>query len=313
MFSFSAQADFFVGPVGGTGGAHFEDIAGNNEHVCGLYVRHGARIDAIQLKICRADGSAYRSARRGGSGGSESYIPLDNGPVESSGFPVFLRVYLGYRSGNQRVFGISRLDGGYLGGGGIYGTETSQSIDFEVSKITGIWGRSGSVLDAIGIVYTDFDGDFSVKAEAGGGQGDLSAGVGSGKNCRSIGVRHGKRIDAIKFYNCAGGDVDWVGGNGGAESHVHLLGNNEPFPTDTIYSIEGSTVKVDGIVRISSITIKTKKGASYSYGTLTSQIFKLQTSPSHQGELWGEDAFGFSSLNAREANNRLTGILVGAE
>lgn len=125
-------------PVGGPGGRPFFDDSASP--ITGMSVRSGAWIDAVQLLT--DDGSTQS---HGGSGGHETVFVLDDGETITSVFGWHDGTYvrrLGFRTSLGRTSGP-------LGSGG------SEHFELAVPDghvLTGLHGRSGGYLDAIGII-----------------------------------------------------------------------------------------------------------------------------------------------------------------
>lgn len=288
--NFSYADNYWAGPSGGTGGYPFEKRLASNERVCGIYVRHANRIDSIQLKICDLYGNSYRSDRFGGDGGSESYFPIAEDEYLSS-----VLVYLGDRYGGQRVFGLSLGKNKVgapkytLGDYAMYGKKTQnvQIIDgvaymatipnvFSLPGIRGIWGRSAAELDALGVIFSQKQMDNSnnyFSLTTGGTSGYYTNIMEFKGNLCQISIRHGRRIDALRFKDCKDDGSSkyspWLGGSGGSPTTFNLSHD------EYITSIEGSIITQDKQVKISSIYFLTNKRRSPTYGSMTSSKFSL--------------------------------------
>ncbi len=134
---------------GGSGGSPFVDMAANKGRITAITVRSGKFIDRIQLTYQYNNGRVIGSPH-GGNGGKSKTFKLSKGE--------FITVF-GGRSGKyvDSIYiktnkGRSRKWGGNGGG---------NSFKFKGSKqspILGIWGRSGALLDAIGVVTANKGG-----------------------------------------------------------------------------------------------------------------------------------------------------------
>ena len=131
-----------VGPYGGSGGGPFLELPDNcNAIVSKIYIRSGAKVDAIQVTYTYSDGSEHTFANRGGNGGGPSTVTID----VSSGERL---IGVSGRSGakvDQLSFitNFGRTFGPYGGNGG--GPFTANGC-----ILKGIHGRSGEKLDSIG-------------------------------------------------------------------------------------------------------------------------------------------------------------------
>ncbi|XP_072955904.1 protein GOS9-like [Typha angustifolia] len=133
-----------VGKWGGDGGGPFD--MGAATRLANIRIRHGAAIDAIQI-MYEVDGKMKWSTQFGGNGGALTEISLKDGELLTS------------ISGHYGSFGnitvirslsfSTNLNTTY----GPYGEQqgTTFSIPLQEGKIVGFFGRSGALLDAIGV------------------------------------------------------------------------------------------------------------------------------------------------------------------
>lgn len=288
----ASAKNYPLGPVGGTGGYYFKKTVASHERVCGVYVRHGARIDAIQLKICDSSGNSYRSQRFGGSGGNESFFPIYSNEYLSA-----MIVYPGYYKGSQRVFGLA-LYKNKIGStssstevtSGLYGSQTystPKSLDpyrLFSPGIIGIWGRAGGELDAIGTVVSQSQIDNNpgiTLANAVGGAGGSNINIVSQleKVCK-IDIRHGSVVDALRFKDCkSDGSTQyspWYGGTGGSLSSFTLQSN------EYLTAIRGSLINSGGKTIFSSVYFVTNLRTSAVYGQTSTRTFSIDIPSSRQ-------------------------------
>ncbi|XP_072956338.1 protein GOS9-like [Typha angustifolia] len=133
-----------VGKWGGDGGYLFD--MGAATRVVAIRVRHGAAIDAIQI-LYESDGSTKWTPQYGGNGGELTEIALQEGE--------FLTSISGYYGDLQSINVVRSLTFGtnFSSTYGPYGVEegTHFSVPLEEGKIVGFFGRSGALLDAIGV------------------------------------------------------------------------------------------------------------------------------------------------------------------
>lgn len=135
--------------VGGSGGGPFDDVAAAPADVIAIKsvrIRHGWMVDAIQVEYLLSNGKTYTAAGHGGGGGGESTITFEEGETiirvegRSGSLIDQLTFTTRTRSGKTQTYGP------YGGGGG---------GPFVIGgNVKGFFGRSGSMLDAIG-VYLD--------------------------------------------------------------------------------------------------------------------------------------------------------------
>ncbi|WP_250461164.1 jacalin-like lectin [Microbulbifer litoralis] len=289
----ASAKNYWQGPAGGTGGNYFSKTVASHERVCGVYVRHANRVDAIQLKICDQSGNSYRSQRFGGSGGDESFFPISSNEKMSR-----MLVYVSNRNGSSRVYGL-RLYKKTVGGSSVasplYGTapnmpwidsngnlhNSTDPLDFRVPGIIGVWGRAGGELNSIGLVFSKNQLDNSPEP-AGSLVGGSVGGLGGnfletfrfeGKICR-VDIRYGARIRALRFKDCRSNGsavyTPFYGGTGASLSNFTLRSD------EYLTAIEGSMTTRDGEVRLSSIKFVTNQRVSVTYGSNTGRPFRLE-------------------------------------
>lgn len=136
-----------------TEGSAFVDFYSVSPWPCGvditqILIRHGARIDAIQVIYRSYDGTIIGRGRHGGSTGGLSTITLGDGEhiVAVAGVINTRYVY-------QLTF-VSRTASGETRIHGPYGHTSGATSSFLVfGKINSIFGRSGSYLNTIGFYY----------------------------------------------------------------------------------------------------------------------------------------------------------------
>lgn len=294
IFPISAPAkNYWQGTIGGTGGAHFQKIISSHEHICGIYVRHGNRVDAIQLKICDNSGNSYLSQRYGGSGGSESFFP-----VYSDEYISGTVVYSNQRDENTRIYGLKFIKN-KIGSiskateveSPLYGSATTtptfyngkiynsqDPLFFMTPGIIGIWGKAQSELDSLGVIFSETqlaNNKNSPWVGAAGGNDGIFVNnfTIEGAIC-GIDIRHGSRIDALRFKDCKsdGSHIysPWQGGSGGSQSTFSLQEN------EYIKSINGSLINRNNEVVLSSIYFVTNMRNSPVYGVATTDTFNIE-------------------------------------
>ena len=133
---------------GGSGGKAFDDL---EKHpgivgIRGLIVRSGNSIDSFQAVYQLKDGSTVVGPRHGGLGGSEKRFMLDEGEVligmeaKTSGVLVDQLIFYSNRDRQYGPYGSSCTETFKTGG-------TDQ-------ELTSFFGRSGQLVDAIGVRLT---------------------------------------------------------------------------------------------------------------------------------------------------------------
>jgi thiol-activated cytolysin len=131
------------GSFGGNGGAPFNNLFPPCAKVKSIQVRSAERVDAIKIAY-EYEGEEY-TISEGGLGGSESPVYTVTSPI----------VRIEGRSGNRLdrlrfVFADGSATPWYGGGGG-----SPFTVDL-TGEFSGIWGRSGDEIDALGIYQRVF-------------------------------------------------------------------------------------------------------------------------------------------------------------
>ncbi|MDC8831910.1 jacalin-like lectin [Alteromonas gilva] len=132
---------------GGHGGTFFSDVTAvdANPGVASVWLRAAARVDQIGLVDASGNSRGY-----GGTGGNLQALTLQTGEYISA-----VEVCLGDRNNSQRVFytAIETNQQRVISGG----TVTGNCIDYQAPngwQISGLHGRAGDELDALGVIYT---------------------------------------------------------------------------------------------------------------------------------------------------------------
>ena len=135
----------YCGPSGGLGGGYFNDGQVGGQEVAEVRIRSGALIDAIQIVyVIDQTSHAIPRPRHGGNGGSPSVFRLAPGEYITDVGGKYGRyidsLWIKTNRGRTKTWG---------GGGG--------SVDFFYNappgtRIFGFTGRSGVVLDLIGVI-----------------------------------------------------------------------------------------------------------------------------------------------------------------
>lgn len=149
LFTISIAFAGSSGPSGGPGGGSFYDVPLANEVMFEIKVRHGAAIDSVETIYKNTLTNTYRSGgHHGGWGGSESSVYLMPGeyPTAVWGYygnfgSIVVDRYLAYRTNFGRTFGG-------------YGQVSGAFFYYDIpsgSTMKGFKGRSGALLDAVGV------------------------------------------------------------------------------------------------------------------------------------------------------------------
>lgn len=149
METLSPKAGFVVsknGYSGGCGGKEFLDNPPSGMNgVDKVIIRSGRYVDSLQM-VVKLDKGTYELARHGGSGGARSEFNLSEGE--------YITQISGSYGGkvDSILFGTNkRTSKEYGGEGGCahYSYEAPEGYE-----IVGFYGRSGSLIDAVGIVLS---------------------------------------------------------------------------------------------------------------------------------------------------------------
>lgn len=125
------------------------------KRLCGINIRSGARIDAIQFKYC-APGTSnviLTTPRYGGSGGQ-----LYSFDLQGDEYVTALNGFTGNHGGGSRVFGLHIVTN--KRSSPLYGSSTHVPFYFQVPlggthSIQGFRGWSGADLDSLGVAIED--------------------------------------------------------------------------------------------------------------------------------------------------------------
>lgn len=207
--------------VGGRGGSVFNDSPKEGWRLKRIVIHHGNVVDGIQCVWQCPDGSFVTGKHHGGLGGRKSVIELQEGEyvTEVSGTEGNVVDSLCITTNHNKY-------GPYGGNGG-----KSFSLQPRGGIVTGFYGRSGNLLDAIGIqdaLYT------YERIYFGGGDGiPLIDDMSDMKQLKRILVRSGSLIDTLQFEWINGQNEYMTGpeyggyGIKGGELHTMELQNGE--------------------------------------------------------------------------------------
>lgn len=134
------------GPSGGGGGGAFNDepVLQAGTRVARIVIRTGDLVDSVEITHIRPDDTLLTLPHHGGFGGGEQLLDLRAGEriTQIDGRYGEFVDSINVRTNQGRV-----LSGG--GGGGVDGYLYQAPTGFE---IVGFFGRSGELMDAIGVV-----------------------------------------------------------------------------------------------------------------------------------------------------------------
>ena len=132
---------------GGTGGSYFDDHNENIAGIIGMSIHAGNHVDSIQVTYRLKDGSTFAAPMRGGTGGSDFSFTLASGEK--------LTRMEGMTNGVLNVIDMltfySNLNNVY----GPYGVTSQTRLSIDADEIVAFFGRVGSLLDGIGVYYTN--------------------------------------------------------------------------------------------------------------------------------------------------------------
>ena len=216
--------------VGGPGGDAFSDPdPGRGARVVEVQVRSGEQVDSVQLVYALSDGRTVMGPQHGGAGGELSVFHLD-----ADEYLVGISGRSGSHIDSIRFQTNKRISPAFGGRGG--------SRDFRVdvpanAQTTGLAGRAGNYLDAIGLTFIPIRRLFSAFGSAPQpGQTSLAGGSGgtdfvdgdipAGTRIVEVRVEAGNVVDSVQMiYNLPDGrllEAARHGGGGGRAASFHL-------------------------------------------------------------------------------------------
>lgn len=133
-----------LGPSGGTGGQEFLDQPiPKDSKVIEVKVRSGSLIDAVQI-VYESRNGRHELPKHGGDGGQLNVFPLDQNEYITG-----LSGRFGSQVDSIRIHTNLQTSPVYGGAGGV---AEYHYYAPENTEIIGFYGRSGSLIDAIGVV-----------------------------------------------------------------------------------------------------------------------------------------------------------------
>ena len=266
-FAGVAEADLHVETIqtsiqfGGKGGIAFKDpIETHIPAIIGikaLRIRHGDQVDSIQVTQLLADGSTYVSPKHGGNGGQETYIEFEVGEeiVKVLGKTNSVLV-------DQLTF-IAKTANGTQRRYGPFG-KTGQSPITVTGKILGLFGRSGTLLDAVGFYFIPIPVKPLTSSIHGSHDGAYFNDPISSLSSEVVGIKalricHGSQVDSIQAIYLLDSGNTWVapkhGGDGRSETYLEFDAGEEIIRVDgktnwiVIDQLTFTTEKADGSIK----------------------------------------------------------------
>jgi hypothetical protein len=139
---------------GGGGGNPFSDLVPDGAQICEVLIRHGEYVDGIRISWMAPDGTRIDGRYHGGSGGSGDIFTLEAGETITaiSGASGDLVDSLYFWTSLERVYGPYGGDGGQPFSE-LFGPQPEYiGISGPPQTLIGIYGRSGDLLDALGVI-----------------------------------------------------------------------------------------------------------------------------------------------------------------
>jgi hypothetical protein len=226
VFSGFGQTSGQTQVAGGNGGNPFQDVPSTpGGRIAEVRVSAGTMVDSIQAIYILPNGRTVEGPRHGGPGGQASSFRLD-----SDEYIVGISGRFGKNIDCLRIQTNKRTSPLYGGSGGRQDYRVDVPRD---SQAIGLVGRSGDLLDAIGLIYAPITQQVAGQTNlAGGSGGDAFADtqIPAGSRISEIRVSSGRYIDGIQaVYTLTDGSVfegPWHGGRGGS-INVFKLDSNE--------------------------------------------------------------------------------------
>jgi hypothetical protein len=258
--------------AGGNGGDPFQDASSTSGgRIAEVRVSSGTMVDSIQISYILPNGRMVEGPRHGGPGGQANSFRLD-----SDEYIVGISGRFGKNIDCLRIQTNKRTSPLYGGSGGRQDYRIDVPRD---SQAIGFAGRSGNLLDAIGLIYAPIAQRVAGQTNLAGGSGGdefTDTQIPAGSRISEIRIRSGRYIDAIQaVYTLTDGSVfegPWHGGRGGSVN-VFKLDSNE-----YIVGLSGRCGDY-----IDSLIIRTNRRSSPQFGgTGGRQDFRLDVASGNQ-------------------------------
>jgi len=143
----TSAVEFEAGSSGGGGGSPFSDNPPSDfSHIANITLCGGSKIDSILVNYEDLSGNTYSFGKHGGNGGSCETLYFWSGE--------YIRSISGKHGSAVDSLSITTNQGRVLKKGGSGGYATFKYTASDQFKISGFKGRSGSRLDAVGVIYS---------------------------------------------------------------------------------------------------------------------------------------------------------------
>ena len=248
---------------GGGGGSAWDDnILTKSPAIVGIHkvdIRHGDQVDSLQVTYRLADGSTYTAPSHGGTGGSFSSFTLASNEriVRVEGKTDSTVV--------DRVTFVTKNDVGEEKKYGPFGKTGRTPFSVE-GYIVGFFGRSGNLLDALGVYYLPQLQKSSLFGGSGGNAfvDPVDVNIPPVVKVKSMKIRHSNQVNCIDVdYLLLGGGVldgETHGGSGGSSTIVDLADD------EVIVKMAGKTNNT--LVDQFTLTTTRPDGTTATYGPL---------------------------------------------
>jgi hypothetical protein len=211
--------------VGGNGGDSFQEVSSaSGARIAEVRVFAGTMVDSIQVLYVLPNGRTVEGPRHGGPGGQANSFRLD-----SDEYIVGISGRYGKNIDCVRIQTNKRTSPLYGGSGGRQDYRIDVPRD---NQAVGLIGRSGNLLDAIGLLYAPVTLQVSGKTDIAGGSGGDSFSdtqIPPGARISEIRSSSGRYVDGIQaVYTLTDGSVfegPWHGGRGGTINAFKLDSN----------------------------------------------------------------------------------------
>jgi hypothetical protein len=258
--------------VGGSGGDPFQDGSNaSGARIAEVRVSSGTMVDSIQVIYILPNGRTVEGPRHGGPGGQTNSFRLD-----SDEYIVGISGRFGKNIDSLRIVTNKRTSPLYGGPGGRQDYRVDVPSD---SQAVGFAGRSGSLLDAVGLIFAPITMQVAGQTNIAGGTGGEAFSdtqIPLGGRISEIRISSGKYIDGIQvLYTLPDGSVfegPWHGGRGGSPDVFKLDAN------EYVVGLSGRCGNY-----IDSLIIRTNRRTSPQYGgTGGRQDFRIDVASGNQ-------------------------------